>query len=106
GPRPARSPLRHQGVHGGAGAVKLLQGTLGGVLRPGAESHVTAPGSLGTVAYFLDRLDFAALVSPPSNQRLWSSSARSPASLLILLHLHATRRPSCHRQAHHPEIPA
>ncbi len=61
---------------------------------------------LGTVVYFLDKLDFTALVPPPSKQSFWSSLPSRPARLLILLHLHATRRPSRHRQAQHPAIPA
>ena len=41
-PRCPKDPdlLRHQAVHGGASPVKLLQRTMGGVLRPRAESHV------------------------------------------------------------------
>ncbi len=61
---------------------------------------------LGTVAYFLDKLDFTTLVPPPSKQSFRSSLPSCPARLLILLHLNATRRPSLHRQAQHPGIPA
>ena len=61
---------------------------------------------LGTIAYFLDKLDFTSLVPPPSKQSFRSSLPSCPARLLILLHLHATRRPPLHRQTQHPGIPA
>ena len=61
---------------------------------------------LGTLAYFLDKLDFTSLVSPPSKQSFRSSLPSCPARLLILLHLNATTRPQLHRQAQHPGSPA
>ena len=43
---------------------------------------------------------------PPSKQSFRSSLPSRRARLLILLHLHASRRPSLHRQAQHPGNPA
>ena len=67
----ARSPLRITTFMEEQAPSKLLQRTLGGVIQSSAESHVCfmVPrmfhGS-GTIAYFLDKLDFTTLVSPSS----------------------------------------
>jgi hypothetical protein len=103
---PARSPLRHHGVHGGAGAVKLLQGTLGGVLRPGAESHVCFMVPRHRRLFPRQARFHEPGPAPHRNKAFRSSLPSRLARLLIRLHLNATRRSQLHRQAQHPGSPA
>ena len=56
---------------------------------------------LGTIAYFLDKLVFTTLVSPPVEPVALVLISDQPSAPLAPAPPHATRRPSLHRQAQH-----